>query len=45
MAKKIVIGLFCLVLGGSFLMFNIFSRQLSGDNHENRLLTSLPEVF
>lgn len=45
MAKKIVIWLFCLVLGGSFLVFNIFSRQLSGDNHENRLLTSLPEVF
>lgn len=45
MAKKLVIGLFCLVLGGSFLVFNIFSRQLSGDNHENRLLTTLPEVF
>ena len=45
MAKKLVIGLFCLILGGSFLVFNIFSRQLSGDNHENRLLTTLPEVF
>lgn len=45
MTKKIVVWLFCLILGGSFLVFNIFSRQLSGDNHENRLLTTLPEVF
>ena len=45
MCKKILIGLFCAILGGSFLIFNIFSRQLSGDNHENRLLTTLPSVL
>ena len=45
MAKKWLIGLFCAILGGSFLVFNVFSKQLSGDNHENRLLTTLPSVL
>lgn len=45
MLKKIWIALFCGVLGLSFLIFNIFSKQLSGDNHENRLLTGLPQVL
>lgn len=43
--QKIFIALFCGVLGLSFPLFNIFSRQLSLDNHENRLLTSLPAVL
>ena len=42
-------GLFiALILGGlglAFPVFNIFSKQLSMDNHENRLLTTLPDVF
>ena len=42
MCKKILAALFCGTLGLSFLIFNIFSKQLSGDNHENRLLTGLP---
>ena len=45
MAKKLLAIVFCVVLGTSFLVFNIFSRQLSGDNHENRLLTTLPQVL
>ena len=45
MCKKLLTALFCGVLGLSFLIFNIFSRQLSGDNHENRLLTGLPQVL
>lgn len=45
MLKKIWIALFCGVLGLSFLIFNIFSKQLSRDNHENRLLTGLPQVL
>ena len=45
MCKKILAILFCGVLGLSFLVFNIFSKQLSGDNHENRLLTGLPQVL
>ena len=45
MLKKIWIALFCGVLGLSFLIFNVFSKQLSGDNHENRLLTGLPQVL
>ena len=45
MCKKILAALFCGVLGLSFLIFNIFSKQLSGDNHENRLLTGLPQVL
>ena len=45
MCKKILAALFCGALGLSFLIFNIFSKQLSGDNHENRLLTGLPQVL
>lgn len=45
MCKKILAAAFCAVLGLSFLIFNIFSRQLSDDNHENRLLTGLPDVL
>lgn len=37
--------LFCAAVGLPFLLFNVFSRQLSADNHENRLLTTLPDVF
>ncbi len=37
--------LFLAVLGLSFPVFNVFSKQLSKDNHENRLLTTLPMVF
>ena len=45
MCKKLLAAVFCGVLGLSFLVFNIFSKQLSGDNHENRLLTGLPQVL
>ncbi len=38
-------GLFCALTGLSFVGFNVFSRQLSLDNHENRLLTTLPQVL
>lgn len=47
--KKIKQGAFiALVVGGlglAFPVFNVFSKQLSMDNHENRLLTSLPDVL
>lgn len=35
-AQKIFIAIFCAVLGLSFAVFNIFSKQLSMDSHENR---------
>lgn len=43
--QKIFIGLFVGVLGTAFLVFNIFSKQLSTDNHENRFLTTFPDVL
>lgn len=39
------IALFAGGLGLAFPVFNVFSKQLSMDNHENRLLTSLPDVL
>ena len=45
MCKRLLAAVFCGVLGLSFLLFNSFSKQLSGDNHENRLLTGLPAVL
>ena len=44
-AQKIFISIFCAVLGLSFAVFNIFSKKLSMDSHENRLMTGLPRVF
>lgn len=47
--KQVKQGTFiALIVGGlglAFPVFNIFSKQLSMDNHENRLLTSLPDVL
>lgn len=43
--QKIFIGLFVGTLSTAFLVFNIFSKQLSTDNHENRFLTTLPDVL
>lgn len=43
--QKIFIALFVGCLSTAFLVFNIFSRQLSTDNHENRFLTTLPDVL
>ena len=37
------IGVFCAVIGLAFPVFNIFSKQLSMDSHENRLMTGLPD--
>lgn len=45
LAQKIFIAIFCAVLGLSFAVFNIFSKQLSMDSHENRLMTGLPQVL
>ena len=39
------IGVFCAVIGLAFPVFNIFSKQLSMDSHENRLMTGLPRTF
>ena len=39
------IGVFCAVIGLAFPVFNIFSKQLSMDSHENRLITGLPQVL
>lgn len=39
------IGVFCAVIGLAFPIFNIFSKQLSMDSHENRLMTGLPQVL
>ena len=44
-AQTILIVVFCAVLGLSFAVFNIFSKQLSMDSHENRLMTGLPQVL
>lgn len=38
-------AVFCGAISLAFPVFNIFSRQLSLDNHENRLLTTLPTVL
>ena len=43
--QYLLIGVFCAVLGLSFAVFNIFSKQLSMDSHENRLMTGLPQVL
>lgn len=43
--QNLCIALFCGVLGLSFAVFNIFSKQLSMDSHENRLMTGLPQVL
>ncbi|MBQ7859152.1 MAG: hypothetical protein IJ347_03335 [Faecalibacterium sp.] len=43
--QKLFIAVFCGVLGLSLVVFNTFSKQLSQDNHENRLLTALPTVL
>lgn len=42
---KVFVALFMAAVGLPFLVFNRFSRQLSMDNHENRLLTTLPQVL
>ena len=39
------IGVFCAVIGLAFPVFNIFSKQLSMDSHENRLMTGLLQVL
>ena len=39
------IAVFCAALGLTFPVFNIFSKQLSMDSHENRLMTGLPQVL
>ena len=44
-AQALFITIFCAVLGLSFAVFNIFSKQLSMDSHENRLMTGLPQVL
>ena len=45
MAKRVFIGMLALTLSLSFVLFNIFSKQLSMDNHENRFLTRFPAVL
>ena len=45
MAKKVFVCVLALVLSLSFVLFNIFSKQLSMDNHENRFLTRFPAVL
>ena len=45
LAQAVFAVLFCAVLGLSFAVFNIFSKQLSMDSHENRLMTGLPQVL
>lgn len=45
LAKTLLLTIFCAVLGLSFAVFNIFSKQLSMDSHENRLMTGLPQVL
>ena len=44
-AQRLLLLLFCGVLGLSFVVFNVFSKQLSMDSHENRLMTGLPQVL
>ncbi len=38
-------GVFCAIIGLAFPVFNVFSKQLSMDSHENRLMTGLPQVL
>ena len=45
MAKKVFVSALAVILGLSFVLFNIFSKQLSMDNHENRFLTRFPAVL
>ncbi len=45
LAQRLLLLLFCGVLGLSFVIFNVFSKQLSMDSHENRLMTGLPQVL
>lgn len=45
MGKKVFLCLVIIVLFLSFTVFNIFSKQLSMDNHENRFLTTFPQVL
>lgn len=45
LAQRLLLLLFCGVLGLSFVVFNVFSKQLSMDSHENRLMTGLPQVL
>ncbi len=42
---RVFTALFCALVGLPFLVFNLFSSRLSLDNHENRLLTTLPQVL
>ena len=37
--KIAFVGAFCAVIGLAFPVFNVFSKQLSMDSHENRLMT------
>ena len=39
------IAVFCAAIGLTFPVFNVFSKQLSMDSHENRLMTGLPQVL
>ena len=39
------VAVFCAAIGLTFPVFNIFSKQLSMDSHENRLMTGLPQVL
>lgn len=43
--KIAFVGAFCAVIGLAFPVFNVFSKQLSMDSHENRLMTGLPQVL
>ena len=43
--KIAFVGAFCAVIGLAFPVFNVFSKQLSMDSHENRLMTGLPRTF
>ena len=45
MAKKVFVSVLAVILSLSFVLFNIFSKQLSMDNHENRFLTRFPAVL
>ena len=43
--KIAFVGAFCAAIGLAFPVFNVFSKQLSMDSHENRLMTGLPQVL
>lgn len=43
--KIAFVGAFCAVIGLAFPVFNVFSKQLSMDSHENRLMTGLPQML